>query len=129
MRRTVTLRDLAAELGVSIATISKALKNHPDISDSRREQVLELVQKKDYIPNQAAKSLRSNVTKFIGLIITDNSNPYFSKLIRGVEEENATRGFHTLIFNNDEDVEKELEIINRDIHKDVKGENNQHELF
>jgi DNA-binding LacI/PurR family transcriptional regulator len=112
MRRTVTLRDLAVELGVSIATISKALKNHPDISDSRREQVLELVQKKDYIPNQAAKSLRSNVTKFIGLIITDNSNPYFSKLIRGVEEENATQGFHTLIFNNDEDVDKELEIIN-----------------
>ncbi len=111
MRTTVTLRDLASELGVSIATISKALKNHPDISESRRRQVLELVQKKQYIPNQAAKSLRSNITRFIGLIITDNSNPYFSQLIRGVEEENANSGFHTLIFNNDERVDKELEII------------------
>ena len=111
MKKSTTLKDIAKELGVSITTISKAINNHPDISDSRRKQILSLVEKMQYVPNSMAQSLRNRKSKFIGLIISDNTNPYYSKLIQGVEKEISSRNFHTIIFNNNEDVDKELGFI------------------
>ena len=111
MNKSTTLKDIAKELEVSVTTVSKAIHNHPDISDSRRKQILSLVKKMQYVPNSIAQSLRTRKSKFIGLIISDNTNPYYSMLIQGVEREISSRNFYTIIFNNNEDVDKELGFI------------------
>ncbi len=111
MKRAVTLKDLAQKLNTSVTTISKALNNHPDISEKRKHEIIKLADEMNYIPNAMAKNLRSQKTNFIGLIIGDNSNPYFSWIVKGVEERLATEGYHTLIFNSNEDPAKEIEFI------------------
>lgn len=111
MEKPVTLKDIADRLNVSITTVSKALNSHPDISKERRKEILDLVEKLNYVPNTMAKNLRSRKTKFISLIVSDNANPYYARVIRGVEEILSARGYHTLIFNNNEDPEKELQLI------------------
>lgn len=111
MDRPTRLKDIAQELSVSITTISKALNGHPDISEARRKEILELVEQMHYVPNSMAKSLRNKKTKFIGLVVSDNANPYYAQVIKGVEEALSLQGYQTLIFNNCEDTEKELQFI------------------
>lgn len=108
MNRPATLKDIAEKLHLSITTISKALNGHPDIPEARRNEILDLVEKMNYVPNTMAKSLRNKKTKFIGLVVSDNSNPYYARVIKGVEEFLFGQGYQTLIFNNNEDVKKEL---------------------
>lgn len=121
MEKTVRLKDIAKKLGVSITTVSKALNDHPDISEDRKEQILELVSEMKYIPNTIAQNLRKRSTKFIGLIITDNTNPYFARLIKGAEEEIAKHNYHTIIFNTNENPDRELEIIKDLLSINVAG--------
>ncbi|MCL4416751.1 MAG: LacI family transcriptional regulator [Actinobacteria bacterium] len=121
MKEATTLKDIAKKLGVSITTVSKAISNHPDISEKRKEQVLEAIKDMKYVPNIIAKNLREKSTKFIGLIISDNTNPYYARLIKGAEEEIANRNYHTIIFNTDENSDKEVSIINDLISLNVAG--------
>ena len=111
MKKAVTLKDLATILNTSVTTISKALSNHPDISEKRRLEIVSLAEELNYIPNAMAKSLRNQRTKFIGLIVGDNSNPYFARVVKGVEERLTTEGYHTLIFNSNEKPETEMELV------------------
>ena len=111
MKRDVTLKDIAEKLQVSVTTISKAINNHPDISRGRRKQISELIEKMGYVPNTMARTLRSKKSKFVGLIISDNSNPYYARVVKGVEETLSLQGYHTIIFSNDEDPEKEIRFI------------------
>lgn len=111
MKKTVTLKDIAQKLNVSMTTISKALNNHPDVSKKLRKQIIEIADGMSYVPNTLAKTLRSKRSNFIGLIVSDNTNPYYARVIRGVEETLSLKGYHTLIFNNNEEPEKELKFI------------------
>ncbi len=112
MKRAVTLKDLAERLNTSVTTISKALNDHSDISENRKREIKRLAEEMNYIPNAMAKNLRSQKTNFVGLIIGDNSNPYFSRIVKGVEERLTTEGYHTLVFNSSENPAKEIEFIN-----------------
>ena len=111
MNRSVTLKDLAKKINTSVTTISKALSNHPDISEQRKKQILKLAEEMNYVPNVMASNLRNQKTKFVGLIVADNSNPYFARMIKGVEERLTTEGYHTLIFNTNEEPKKEIDLI------------------
>lgn len=119
--KRIRLKDIADELNVSITTISKALNNHHDISEGRRKQIMQLVEKRNYVPNYMAKSLRSSVTKFISIIVSDNSNPYYARVIKGVESVLSTQGYQTIIFNNNENPEKELAFIRELVSINVAG--------
>lgn len=121
MKKATTLKDIAKKLGVSVTTISKAINKHPDISDKRRKQVLETIKQMKYVPNTIAVNLRKNITRFIGLIISDNTNPYFAKLVKGAEEEITSNGYHTIIFNSNENPDKEVAIINELLSIKVAG--------
>jgi len=121
MQRRVTLKDIAKELNVSVTTISKAINNHPDISASRRKQIMSLLAERNYIPNYSAKNLRCAKTRFISLIVSDNANPYFAKVIKGVEHVLSNNGYHTLIVNNNEDPEKELTLVREMLSINVAG--------
>jgi DNA-binding LacI/PurR family transcriptional regulator len=107
MKQSVTLQDIAAALGVTAMTVSKALNNHPDISEVRKKEILDMAKKMNYVPNALAKNLRTNSSSLIGLIVADNSNPYFASFIKGVEKTLSVNNYHSVIFNSDENPEKE----------------------
>ena len=85
MRNITKLKDLAEELNVSITTVSKALNDHPDISEKRKKEIQEYARKVGYRPNQVAKSFRQSRTNMIGVILNDNDNPVNARIIRGIE--------------------------------------------
>ena len=81
-----TIKDVARLAGVSYTTVSHVLNQTRPVSSDARERVLAAVKELDYVPSALARSLRSKVTGSIGLIIPNNTNPYFSELARGIED-------------------------------------------
>ncbi|NJQ15463.1 LacI family DNA-binding transcriptional regulator [Streptomyces bohaiensis] len=96
------IKDVAAAAGVSVATVSRALNGHRSVSPDTRERVLEAVGRLGYRPNAVARSLRTDRTRTLGLVIGDVMNPYFTELARFVEEEARARGYSVIIGNADE---------------------------
>ena len=111
MSKRLTMKDLAAELGVSVTTISKAINNHSDISPARRKQILDLLEKRHYVPNSMARDLKYARSKFISLIVSDNTNPFFAQVVRGVESVMRENGYQTIISNTNEDPETETKAV------------------
>ncbi len=86
---TVTIKDIAKRCGVSVSTVSRALNNHPDVSDAVRERVMETVRAVHYVPNNSARDLAKPQSNSIGLVVRGVGNPFFSKVMRSIE--NAIR--------------------------------------
>lgn len=91
--RPVTLKDLAKTLGVSVTTVSKALKDYPDISEETKRQVKELAETLKYKPNIHAVTLRSQESKTLGVIVPKVDHHFFSEIINGVIEEAEKNGY------------------------------------
>ncbi|MEI7030281.1 LacI family DNA-binding transcriptional regulator [Streptomyces pratensis] len=96
------IKDVAAEAGVSVATVSRVLNSHPSVSQEARVRVLAAVEALGYRPNAVARSLRTAQTRTLGLVISDVLNPYFTELARFVEEEARALGYSVIIGNADE---------------------------
>lgn len=103
-----TIKDVAEVAGVSTATVSRVLSNKPHVRAELRERVLTAVAELDYRPNLVARSLRSQQTKTIGLIVSDIRNPFFTAISRAVEDVAYEQGYSVILCNTDEDPEKEL---------------------
>lgn len=116
-----TLKDIAKALGISPSTVSRALKDHPDISPRTRKAVKELAEKLNYEPNAIALSLRSKSSKTIGVVIPEIVHYFFSSVISGIEEIAYQEGFTVIICQSNEDYEKEKNIIHTLISKRVDG--------
>ncbi|MCX4530467.1 LacI family DNA-binding transcriptional regulator [Streptomyces sp. NPDC002596] len=97
-----SIKDVAAEAGVSVATVSRVLNSHPSVSPDARARVLAAVDALGYRPNAVARSLRTDQTRTLGLIISDVLNPYFTALARSVEEAARALGYSVIIGNADE---------------------------
>ncbi|WP_330254447.1 LacI family transcriptional regulator [Nocardia sp. NBC_00565] len=97
-----SIKDVAAEAGVSVATVSRALNHHPSVSPDARARVLAAVESLGYRPNVVARSLRTDQTRTLGLVISDLLNPYFTELARSVEEQARALGYSVIIGNADE---------------------------
>ncbi|MER6131558.1 LacI family DNA-binding transcriptional regulator [Streptomyces sp. NPDC001815] len=97
-----SIKDVAAEAGVSVATVSRVLNDHPSVSPTARTRVLAAVETLGYRPNAVARSLRTDQTHTLGLVISDVLNPYFTELARSVEEEARAHGYSVIIGNADE---------------------------
>ena len=97
-----SIKDVAAEAGVSVATVSRVLNDHPSVSADARTRVLAAVEALGYRPNAVARSLRTDQTHTLGLVISDVMNPYFTELARSVEEEARALGYSVIIGNADE---------------------------
>jgi DNA-binding LacI/PurR family transcriptional regulator len=121
MPKRITLNDVAKELNISKTTVSKALNDHPDISEKRKKEISELLKSYNYIPNAASQNLRNRTSKLISVVVTDNSNPYYSQVVRGAENVLSGYGFHTVIFNNHESSENEIDFIKDMISLNVAG--------
>jgi len=107
-KKQVTLADLAKELGISTATVSRALKNYPDISDETKKRVLALAKRLSYRPNSLAASLRKQETHIIGVIIPEIINHFFSAVIKGIMAVAYEANYRVMLCQSDESIEKEI---------------------
>src|SRR5207342_1604104 len=105
---SVTLADIARELGVSKMTVSRAINNNPLISPETRVRVLEVARRMNYQPNQHARALATNRSYLIGVIVPDLMNLYFAEVMRAIESITRPAGFQLLICSSDEDISREL---------------------
>jgi LacI family transcriptional regulator len=106
----ITIKDIARELGVSPSTVSRALKDHPDISQATKIQVRELVEKLRYKPNAVALSLRSRKSHTIAVVIPEIVHHFFSSVISGIEKVAMGAGYNVMIFQSNESYEREVSI-------------------
>jgi len=104
----VTIKDIARELKISASTVSRALKNHPDISDETKRAVNELAQKLNYQPNAVALSLKQRRSHTIGVIIPEIVHYFFSSVISGIEDVAYDAGFNVIICQSNERYEREV---------------------
>lgn len=103
----ITIKDIARELKISPSTVSRALKNHPDISPATKKAVRELAERLDYQPNSVALSLRKSKTFTIGVIIPEIVHHFFSTVISGIEEVAYGANYHVMICQSNESYERE----------------------
>lgn len=106
----VTIKDIARELGVSPSTVSRAMKDHPDISPATKQQVRELVEKLKYKPNAIALSLRSRKSNTIAVVVPEIVHHFFSSVISGIEEIAQGACYNVMIFQSNESFEREVAI-------------------
>ena len=107
-----TSHDVAKQAGVSVATVSRVLNDSPHVSPSVRRKVLRAVKALNFQPNRTAQRLRAKQSKVIGLIISDIQNPFFTSVVRGIEDTAYANGYSLVLCNSDEDFEKEKLYIN-----------------
>lgn len=117
----VSMKDVARTAGVSIGTVSGVLNGKKTIKPQNVQKVLDAIEKLDYKPNMLARSLRTNVSGSIGLIIPDINNPYYPELARGVEDTARKAGVTLFLCNSDRDVEKEWYYAQALVQKKVDG--------
>lgn len=110
---TVRMKDIARDLGVSVITISKVLRNHPDISEETRERVLARVKELDYRPNLAARSLVTGRTYLVGLVVPDLLHPFFAEIAKSLSEALRTSGYYLIVSSSEEDPDMEEQEINQ----------------
>ena len=106
-----TLKKISEMLGLSISTISRALKNHPDISEKTKQRVNELANALDYEPNANAIHLRTSKNNLFGLIVPSISNFFYDSFIAAVEEESRKNNYSLLILQSGDDAAVEVENI------------------
>jgi LacI family transcriptional regulator len=107
----VRIKDVAEKAGVSTATVSHVINQTRFVSDETRQRVLEAIEALNYQPSAIARSLATNTTQTIGLVVSDITNPFFTAVARGVEDEINRNGYHTIFCNTDEDPAREDEYI------------------
>lgn len=83
----LTIRDIAKKCGVGVSTVSRALNNHPDINKETRDKILKTVEEDGFIPNNSARNLKRTDSKTVAIIVKDIDNPFFSTMMRVMEEE------------------------------------------
>jgi LacI family transcriptional regulator len=109
----VTMKDIARELGVSVVTVSKVLRNHEDIGKETRERVLKLIKELNYQPNPVARALVTGRSYTVGLIVPDLIHPFFAEVATGLANALRRKNYCLLISSSQEDPELERQEIKR----------------
>ena len=108
MKHAVTLKDLARELNISTSTVSRALRDNPEISASTRARVQKLAKELNYEPNALALSLRHSKTNTIGVILPKLVHFFFSTVISGIEDIAYSNGYNIIICQSNERIDREI---------------------
>lgn len=119
--KDITLKEIASQLGISITTVSKALKNYPDVSEKTKKAVIEMAQTLHYTPNSFAVNLRTKESKTIGLIIPEVMHHFFSNVINAIIDEAEKNGYLVIILQSNESLELEKKQVELLINKRVDG--------
>jgi LacI family transcriptional regulator len=119
---SIKLEDIAKETGFSISTVSRVLSNSSyPVSEPIREKVLQVAQQMSYEPNIAARSLRTDRTNTIGIIVDDLLSPFTPPIVRGIQDYLNESGFLSLIANSDWDPKQEQAAIKTLLSRPVDG--------
>jgi LacI family transcriptional regulator len=103
----VRLKDIAKDLGLSVVTVSKVLRDHPDIGEATRKRVLKRMKEMNYQPNLTARALITGQTWTMGILVPDLLHPFFASIAQSLSQEIRSKGYSLLISSSDEDAELE----------------------
>ncbi len=117
----MNLKELSKELNLSISTVSKALRDRPEISTATKKKVLKKAKEFNYQANPFASNLRNQKSKTIAVIIPAIANNFFSSAINGAESYAQGKGYHVLIYQTHEDVKKEMAVAKHLLNGRVDG--------
>ncbi len=109
----MTMKDIARELGISVATVSRALKDSPRISEARRRMIQQYAREHNFYPNAIGEALRHSrvmPSKIIGVIVPEFTHYYFSSILTGIEEAAIARGYYIMVALSGEQYEREVRI-------------------
>jgi len=121
MKQNATLKKIAERLNVSISTVSRALKNHPDISEETKKKINELAALLEYDPNPYAVNLRTHSSKEFAVVVPSLSNFFYHSFISAIEEDARIDGYTVIIYRSANDPVIEQEILKSCRHKRVSG--------
>jgi LacI family transcriptional regulator len=121
MTRNVTVADIAREAGVSMMTVSRVINHKSEVSAATRQRVQKLIDRLNYRPSGIARSLATNRSGTIGLVIPDVSNPFFAAVARGAEHVACAEGYNIFLCNTEEDPQRELAVLHSLEEKRVDG--------
>lgn len=116
-----TIKDVAQRAGVSVTTVSHVLNATRFVSDDARERVEAAVLALAYVPSAVARSLKHNTTRTLGMLIPNNSNPYFAEIIRGVEACCFDAGYNLILCNSDDQPDKQASYVRVLAEKRIDG--------
>ncbi len=108
---SVSIYDIAKRAGVSASTVSRALEDHPRIGAATKQRINELAREMNYVPSTVAKSLASNKTWTIGMVLATISDPFMGRVIEGVEHAAIEAGFNVFVSTSQNDRQQELAAI------------------
>ena len=117
----ITIKDIARTLGISASTVSRALKDHPDISAETKQQVQQLASQVNYRPNTLALGLRKQKTNTIGIIIPEIVHHFFSTVISGIDDVAYSAGYNTMLCQTNESIERERNSIQNMVDMRIDG--------
>ena len=112
-----TLAYIAAQLGVSKMTVSRAINDHPAIHPDTRERVLAVARQMNYRPNQHARALSTNRAHLLGLVVPDLMHSYYAEIAKAIVTEARPAGYEVLICNTEEDAASELREVEALLHR------------
>lgn len=116
-----TIIDIAKKLGIAPSTVSRALRDHPDIKNETKEQVKKVAEELRYLPNPIAQSLKSSRTTTIGVIVPEIKHDFFSSAISGIEDVAYQSGYSIIVCQSNESYEREVVNTNLLMHHRVAG--------
>src|SRR5438128_9368892 len=114
--RVVTMVEVARRAGVSVSTVSHVINDTRYVRASTREAVLSAIGKTGYVPNSVARSLTTARSRSLGLVMTVVTNPYFTEVVQGIDEEAERNGYMLLLGDAHEEPDHELQLV-RDLHQ------------
>src|SRR5919107_2910943 len=115
------LKDIARELGVSLATVSRALADSPDISPETKDRVWAAAEALNYLPNLMARSLRSKKTRVIGVVVQDVASEFGAQAIRGIHDELTRCGYQMLLSSGSTSPDQERVAVSMLLERSVDG--------
>lgn len=116
-----TIHDIAAALNLGVATVSRALNNHPLVKDATRKAVLQTAKKLNYQPNKVARALRMGNTRIVGVMIPSAEINFFGSVVHGIEKVMSENGYNVLIYQSNELYEYEKKGIETFLRLQVDG--------
>jgi len=120
-KHQITIKDIAKKLSISPSTVSRALKDHPDINQKTRDAVKEMARKYNYRPNKIALSLLQNQSKTIGVIIPEIIHHFFSSVISGIEDVFYQENYNIIICQSQESYEREIKNVQTLLSSHIDG--------
>src|SRR6516162_500817 len=115
------MKDIAQDLGVSLMTVSKALRSHSDISEETRQRVLKRMRELNYQPDWIARSMVTGKTYLVGLVLPDLMHSFFAEVAKGVARKLTPLGYQVVILNTEESAEAESRHVANLINRKVDG--------